>query len=245
MDNIVYGGRTFYGYDIGILMLDSQFPRIVGDVGNAKTWKYPVLYKVVEGFKPDKVVLNLEMNDIEPFIEAALELQNMGVKAITTSCGFLAMFQKEIVKYLSIPVFTSTLVMLPMLCRITGKVLVLSANSEKLTYKHLEAACGDLAPYQYKIIGTQNKNSFTNFTVENWKSVDTNQCEKDILETLHEELDKDNSYKCILLECTNLPPYTDAIRNEFQLPVFDIISLTDFVYSSVKINSFGDERRTI
>ena len=243
MANIVEGGNTTYGYDIGVLMLDSRFPRIIGDVGNAKTWNFPVLYEVVKGFKPEKVVLNLDMNDIEPFIEAALDLQNKGVRAITTSCGFLAMFQEEMAKRLSIPVFTSALVMLPMLCRMSGKVLVLSANSDTLTQRHLEACCGDLSGFDYKIIGTQHEENFTDFTVHNWLQVDTDLCEQEILSVLHSELDKDDSYKCILLECTNLPPYSDAIRKEFDLPVFDIVTLMNFVHASLEMNDFGDVRR--
>ena len=34
----LYGGYTTYGQPIGILMLDTRFPRIPGDIGNAKTY---------------------------------------------------------------------------------------------------------------------------------------------------------------------------------------------------------------
>ena len=244
MANIVQGGYTVYGYDIGVLMLDSEFPRVIGDIGNAKTWGFPVLYETVKGFKPEKVVLKLDMNDIEPFIEAAKRLERKGVKAITTSCGFLAMFQRELVQRISIPVFTSALVMLPMLCKMAGKVLVLSANSDTLTQRHLEAACGDLSLLDYKVIGTQNEANFTDFTVYNWSQVDTDLCEREILSVLHKELDYDKSYKCILLECTNLPPYSDAIRKEFGLPVFDIVTLMNFVHSSMDMNFFENGYRT-
>ena len=100
MSNIVYGGQTIYGYDIGIIMLNTRFPRIVGDVGNAKTFYFPVKYEIVEKIPNDKVVLDLKESDILPFIEAAEKLQNVGVKAITTSCGFLALFQNEMMKNL-------------------------------------------------------------------------------------------------------------------------------------------------
>lgn len=238
MSNIVHGGFTTYGYDIGVLMLDSQFPRVVGDIGNARTWQYPVLYETVKGFSPEKVVLNLEMEDIEPFVESAKKLENKGVKAITTSCGFLAMFQEELKKKLKVPVFTSSLVMLPLLCKISGKVLVLTANSETLTMRHLEAACGDLSLLDYKIIGTQNEANFTNFTVQNWMHVDMDLCKKEILSVLHSVLDNDHTYKCILLECTNMPPYSDAIRKEFGLPVFDIVTLMNFIQTSMQMNMF-------
>ena len=55
---IVKGGYTNYGQEVGILMLDTFFPRIPGDMGNATTWPFPVLYRVVKGASPERVVLN-------------------------------------------------------------------------------------------------------------------------------------------------------------------------------------------
>ena len=49
-------GKTIYGASLGILSLDTKFPRIHGDIGNAETWPFPVLYKIVEGASPDMVV---------------------------------------------------------------------------------------------------------------------------------------------------------------------------------------------
>lgn len=44
--NIARGNSNIYGFPIGmILMLDTAFPRIPGDIGNALTWDFPVLYK--------------------------------------------------------------------------------------------------------------------------------------------------------------------------------------------------------
>lgn len=236
MSNIVYGGKNVYGYDIGVLMLDSHFPRIVGDVGNVKTWKFPVLYRTVHEKTPDKVVLHLSKEDIEPFIFAAKELEQQGVAAITTSCGFLSLFQKEITKEINVPVFTSSLIMLPMISRMIGndrKVLVLTANSKTLTNNHLNAVCGNLEECNFDIVGTQDKKTFTNFTVENWDYVDVEQCEKDIIDVIEESISKDKTYGAILLECTNMPPYSNAIRKKFNLPVFDFISLTNFVHYSI------------
>ena len=47
------GGKNLFGHFIGILMLESQFPRIPCDIGNATTWDFPVLYKVIEKTTPD------------------------------------------------------------------------------------------------------------------------------------------------------------------------------------------------
>ena len=69
------GGYTNYGEAIGILMLDTKFPRPRGDSGNALSYDFPVRYKIVRGAHATKI-----MGDepdpalLEPFMEAAREL---------------------------------------------------------------------------------------------------------------------------------------------------------------------------
>src|SRR5699024_4808290 len=112
-NNIAYGGYTTFGHKIGILMLDTKFPRPVGDMGNATTWPYAVLYKVVKEAYVNRDVLEGDKELIPSFINAALELENKGVKAITTNCGFLALFQKAVQEHLTIPFISSNLMQIP------------------------------------------------------------------------------------------------------------------------------------
>ena len=108
------GGKNIYGYPIGILMLETQFPRIPGDIGNATTWDFPVLYKIVKKATPDIVVRKGAAGMLESFIRGAQELEREGVGAITTNCGFLALFQKEMGEAVNVPVFTSSLMQVPL-----------------------------------------------------------------------------------------------------------------------------------
>ncbi|WP_227935304.1 hypothetical protein [Alkalihalobacillus deserti] len=48
-------GQVFYGHTIGILMLDSFVPLIPGDVGNATTYPYPVLYRTLKHITTKKM----------------------------------------------------------------------------------------------------------------------------------------------------------------------------------------------
>jgi len=41
--------------ELGILMLDTAFPRILGDVGNEQTWPFPVRIRRVHGATPTRV----------------------------------------------------------------------------------------------------------------------------------------------------------------------------------------------
>ena len=90
MQIIARGGKALYGAPLGILMLEARFPRIPGDMGNATTWPFPVLYRVVKGASPERVVLNGAAGLLEDFVVAARELVDQGAEALTTNCGFLA-----------------------------------------------------------------------------------------------------------------------------------------------------------
>src|SRR6185503_15791738 len=97
----VRGGFNQYGFTVGILMLDTRFPRIAGDMGNATTFPFPVRYQRVSGASPERVV------------RGGAE----GVRAITTNCGFLVKFQRELAAAVSVPVFTSSLLLVPLVHR--------------------------------------------------------------------------------------------------------------------------------
>src|SRR5205807_10461921 len=102
--------RTIYGQALGILMLETRFPRPPGDVGNALTWPFPTHYRVVKGAHPSRIMgRDPDPGLLAPFLDAARELEAHGVRAITTSCGFLAVFQRELASAVSVPVVTSAL----------------------------------------------------------------------------------------------------------------------------------------
>ena len=45
-------GRPVYGARLGILVLDTRFQRLPGDIANAETWPFPVQFTVVRGVTP-------------------------------------------------------------------------------------------------------------------------------------------------------------------------------------------------
>ena len=108
-DRTAHGGKAVYGARLGILMLEARFPRIPGDMGNAATWPFPVLYKVVKGASPQRVVRERANGLLDAFLAAAGELVDLGADGITTNCGFLSLFQEEIAQHVGVPVATSSL----------------------------------------------------------------------------------------------------------------------------------------
>src|SRR5260221_14754517 len=115
---VAYGGKALYGARVGILMLETRFPRIPGDMGNALTWPFPVLYKVVPGATPDRVVRHKSAGLGNAFLDAPAELVQLGADGITTTCGFLSLYQREIAAHVGVPVATSGLIQIPVIERI-------------------------------------------------------------------------------------------------------------------------------
>src|SRR5712664_3432189 len=114
----VAGGFNQYGFTVGILMLDTRFPRIPGDMGNATTFPFPVRYHRVSGAAPDLVVRRGAEGLLDAFVDAARALEREGVGAITTNCGFLVKFQRQMAAAVHVPVFTSSLLMVPLVHRL-------------------------------------------------------------------------------------------------------------------------------
>lgn len=88
-------------------MLDTRFPRPVGDVGNPATWPVTTLLKRAKGAWPQTVVQSaagLRASGLLPaFVLAARELERRGACAITTSCGFLVLLQHELQAAVGVP----------------------------------------------------------------------------------------------------------------------------------------------
>src|SRR2546423_12285655 len=115
---IAHGGKPLYGARVGILMLETRFPRIPGDMGNALTWPFPVLYKVVPGASPRRVVFDRAQGLLDAFLAAAAELVRLGADGITTTCGFLSLYQHDIATHVGVPVATSSLMQIPSIKRV-------------------------------------------------------------------------------------------------------------------------------
>lgn len=221
---------------IGILMLNTSFTRIPGDIGNPNTYNFPVLFKVVQEASPEKVAMNTDIKLINPFIEAAKELEELGVKAITTSCGFLSLFQKQIAHEIKIPVFTSSLIQVPLVSQMIGKdkkVGIIAGNSKTLTKKHLQAVniTDDIGVV---VVGMEDEPCFQRVFIWQNMELEKKDLEKEIVKVGKKLIKENQGIGAIVFECTNMPPYAKALQDEVGLPIFDVITLTNMVYETVK-----------
>lgn len=241
-------GRTVSGETIGILMLNTTFRRIHGDIGNARTFDFPVRYKVVPQATPGTIVTDADKARIllPHFIKAAQELENEGVAAITTSCGFLSVVQNELTAAVAVPVATSSLLLLPMILNMTfgRKVGVITANDRVLSQRHL--MLGRTDDYNRTILcGLQDCPNFRaailGLPTEGVSGFETRLIEQEVV-TRCKKLCRDTpDIGAFLFECTNLPPYARAVQKATGLPVFAITHLVEMLHQSVRLPSFDQE----
>lgn len=229
----VTGGKAIYGASVGILMLEARFPRIPGDMGNATTWDFPVLYRVVRDASPDRVVRKGAEGTLPAFIEAARSLEADGVDGITTNCGFLALYQKELSAAVKVPVLTSSLMQVAWVNTMLGegrRAGVLTISGSTLTPAHLVAAG---VPEGTPIGTTEGGAHFTEAILGNALELDTDLAERDNVEAARALVSANPDLGAIVLECTNMTPYAAAIREATGLPVFSIVSAVNWFQSGL------------
>lgn len=226
---LAQGGFTNQGQTIGILMLDTKFPRIPGDVGNAFTFDFPVRYQTVIGANPTRVVKEADPTLLQPFIDGAKALEAAGCDAITTSCGFLVMFQREIASAVDIPVLSSSLLQVPFVSSFLGpdkRVGILTARASSLGEKHFIGA--GMENCSFAIQGMEEYPEFTNAFIEGHTTLDIQKAETEMVDSAQKLVNSNPDIGAIVLECTNMPPFAYAVQQAVRLPVFDIVTLVRY-----------------
>ena len=234
----VTGGQPLYGAAVGILMLEARFPRILGDMGNAATWPFPVLYKVVRGASPDKVVRKGAEGTLPAFIEAAQELVSLGARGITTNCGFLSLFQQQLAEACAVPVATSSLMQARAIQSLlpSGKrVGILTVSGATMTKAHLKAAG---VPEDCPVLGTEGGREFSRVLLNNELEMDVDLARQDLLDAAARLIGDHADVGAILLECTNMCPYSADIRRATRLPVFDMVNFVTWFHGALAPRPF-------
>ncbi len=227
------GGQNICGASIGVLCLESCFPKPPGHIKNPSSLPFPVLYEMIEGVTVPVLLNNPTPELLEPFIKGAQRLEAEGVRAITGSCGFLALFQKELAAAVSIPVFASSLIQVPLAYHMTGAnapVGVLTADASALTSRHLEGVGAGNVPVAVK--GLEDTREFADVILRNTRtSMDTDLVEAEVLEAAHSLVRETPAIRSLVLECTDLPPYAARLQKELNLPVFDLTTLAHMAHN--------------
>ena len=219
---------------IGVLCLETIFDKIPGHIRNPSTFDFPVLYQVVSGATADRVVNQGDPSLIEPFCQASRDLVARGAGAITSGCGFLVLFQQQLADAVDVPVFASSLVQLPMVHRMLAAgqhVGVLTAKREALTSRHLATIGAEAVPI--RVAGMADQQEFREVMLEGRRAeLDVERLRGEVL-TVAGRLADDPALGAVVIECTDLVPFACDIQRLLGVPVFDIVTLTNYVHASL------------
>ncbi|MFO1081484.1 MAG: aspartate/glutamate racemase family protein [Reyranellaceae bacterium] len=243
MTQAARGGRTIYGAPLGILMLETRFARIPGDMGNATTWPFPVLYKVVRGATAEAVVLKGAAGLLPAFVAAGRELVRDGAEGLATTCGFLSLFQRDLAAEVGVPAATSALLQVPWVQATLPpgrRVGVITASAPSLTPAHLLASG---APADTPVIGVEaGRTLFRTLVLGETDDLDVAAAEQDILDVGRALLAAHPETGAIVLECTNMPPYASALSDALGLPVYDVYTLISWFQAGLRPRRFSPPR---
>lgn len=204
---------------LGLLVLDTRFPRLEGDAGRADSYGMRVRTRVVEGATPARVVRESDPTLLAPFIDAARALVTEGAAAITTSCGFLHRWQAELQAALPVPVWTSSLLKLPELRR--PGVLTVDAQA--------------LAPQLpgVPIEGLADGCHLQQVLLDNLPTLDAARARQDTVAAARALAGRHPDLTDLVLECTNLPPHAQAVAAATGLKVHHLLTLVNERWTSL------------
>lgn len=207
-----------------------QLEELIGNSTNPATYSFPVLFERVPGANLQSVVLSPDSQVLQAMIDAANRLVDRGAMAITTSCGFNAIFQRELAGALTVPVLTSSLIQIPMIRTMLGescRIVIITANGAALTPLHFEGA-GVTSLDGIEVAGLEQNQEWRKIFESPDEEIDVNQFRNDLID-LAVSLMTRRKTDAIVLECTDLPPFAEEIRQATGCPVFDFVSLVNFV----------------
>jgi hypothetical protein len=227
--------RTLAGHALGVLMLDTAFPRAPGDVGNARTWPFPVRYRVVKGAATSRIMgREPDPSLLEPFIEGARQLEADGVAAITTSCGFLAAFQRELAAAVSVPVLTSALLQVPLVARSIGPDRCVGILTERpnLTPRHFAGVGWSPAEIPVRVAALPPGAVVPTVFIDGATEADSQVLETEMVAAALGLVRAFPEVGAIVLECTNFVPYSQVMRRATGVLVYDLYTLVTLTYQA-------------
>ena len=233
---------------LGILRLDYDYPPNIGHIDCPESFNYKVYYRIIPGLTFKICQSGIFTEKIKTNLEEAVRwlTEEKKVNAITGDCGFMMYLQPLVRSLTNLPVFMSSICLLPsILCAFSSneEIIILTANGEALEKMSdlISRECGiDTYEQRYHIIGMEGVKGFE--AVEKGSKVINELVEPGVVNRAKEALYRFPNSRAFLLECTELPTYSNAIKNATRLPVYDSFSVCNFFMESLQCNKkFGKQ----
>ena len=222
---------------LGILSLDTTFPRILGDVGNPDSYPFPASVTVVPGADAPKIVKDGLPDEVllQNFEAAARELEQQGAKAIVSTCGFLITAQHRIAACVDVPVMLSALSLYPVVRAVTTRRIgILTASQSALGSSALTAA--GISPQDVVIQGMEQEPTFAATFLagrdQQLTTLDRVAMERAVVSAAKTLQARTPDIGAIILECGNLPPYAGALQATTGLPIYHLLDGAKWMMSA-------------
>ena len=213
---------------ISLIQLDTSFPRIPGDIGAAETWICGLDVRSIPKLSVAQVI-NAAPSDTDISGAEAAARAAMG-DLVTTSCGFLCYWQDRLAAQCQTPFISSALLDLPRLMQAfpRDELAILTFDSDVLAAPAFAPALGGFAG---PVLGLPEEAHLRQVIAGDLPYLDPALAEAELIDLVAGFVrDRDaqgRPVRALLLECTNLPPYKQALKARFDLEIFDILTLID------------------
>ncbi|MFX1534778.1 MAG: aspartate/glutamate racemase family protein [Promethearchaeota archaeon] len=235
-----------FGETIGLITWRVWFPALIqGNHNYATTYDFPVRIKLIKNWKaPQDMNREWAGWNIPEYVRAAQELEEEGVAAICTNCGLAGTMQENLTKAVNIPVFSSSLLQVPLVHRMLRKdrkVGILTHSEERVKEQdyRLLRSCGideSIPVVIYGMLESDHADVWRTqypYVYKEAKTFDPRKVETASVSVAKKMISENRDIGAIVLECTEMPIYAAAIQEATRLPVFDITTLVQYVYNAV------------
>lgn len=257
-----------YAKMLGVIRLDDyplyceggRYNPVPGDIDAAQSFCYPVKYAIAKDctFKnlcnPQSFLFNEHLKkQMEDGIKKAIQtLEDAGCTAITSDCGLFIWMQQFAREQTQKQIIMSPLVFLSSMLQSSGqknKIAIFTSKGKSIRYllksKHMNKF---LLGYRKRLIivgcDEQKYGIVDGFeAIEAGDTVDVKKVKIGIRNVARNVLKKHPDVKAILVECTEMPAYSDSIREETNLPVFDAITVCDQLMAGFLMQRFSSRPR--
>lgn len=221
------------GHAVGILAIDVQYPLVPGNIVNATSFQFPVLYKILQGVAPHRL-LSGDPDLLQVIIDGGQELISYGARAIVGACGSFANYQKSAAESLGVPTYLSIMTQVPFILnsmKRDQKLGIIAADANAITPAVLEQC--DIRDRSRLILTSAIEMSEFRKLLTAPQDFSSNRLDEEIGNFSVRFAKENPDLGAILLQCSDLPPYAHTIQRASGLPVYDMALLINWLQSSL------------
>ncbi len=224
---------------LGLLMLQTRFPRPLGDIGHPDTFAFAVRRRMVHGATPERVVRGSDPALLQPFVDAALDLVAQGCQADRHQLRLPGALAARAAGRLPVPVWSSALLQLAEQQAQGRRCGVITIEAASLGAAHFLGVGADPAT---PVEGITPGSALHCTLLQDLPTLDAADAQAQVLAAAARLRSRHPDIDTLVLECTNLPPYAQALRAATGLPVLDVVTLLNARMAALAVGPRGQGR---